>query len=138
MRADNSSRSGTGPSARKNQGCRNLERVSAASIVSTFCASLPLLPREINELAKYGTPDTVPAAAPVRAAYVAFDESGFEFNREGVRALLFLTTDDRGEATNIIAWAPQLSRLESWHRTASRHPGNEPGISSFRRYQSAI
>jgi len=117
---------------------RDLEGSSGVSIAATFCACLPLLSREIKDLAKYGAPAAVPASALVRAAYVEFDECGFEFNKEGQRALLFLITDDRGEATNILAWAPQLDRLESWHQTSLTRCEDETGAFGFGRYQSAM
>jgi hypothetical protein len=58
--------------------------------------------------------------APVRVGYVVFDEARFDFARhgnnevEGVRAFLFLILDQKGEAQDIVAWAPLLNRLSAW------------------------
>jgi hypothetical protein len=87
----------------------------------TFYCSSPLLPREVEELERLGIPaDTLAGPVPVGAGYVVFDEYGFEFEQhtkhgtEGTRAFLFLVTDHQGVARDVVAWAPQLSKLTTW------------------------
>lgn len=64
--------------------------------------------------------DALSGPNPVKAGYVLFDELGFEFEQhdkhgtEGVRAFLFLITDSRGVARDVVAWAPKLGKLTTW------------------------
>lgn len=97
---------------------------TTASIAAAFYNNEELLRREIEELAREGTPASIPASASVLAGYVEFDQSGFEFHAPGinevggVRAFLFLICDCYGNPKDIVAWAPLISRLESWHGTS--------------------
>lgn len=94
---------------------------SAVNVAATFWSSGELWPREAADLARYGVPLALRTmSGPVRADFVVLEPNGFVLERhstrngEGVRAFLFLHTNEDGEALNIIAWVPQLNRFSTW------------------------
>lgn len=98
-----------------------LELLTPTRTAGTFQANSNLLPREISELERMGIPaDALAGPVPVKASYVVFDNSSFEFEHhhkhgvEGVRAFLFLIADRHGAAMDVVAWAPQLGKLATW------------------------
>jgi hypothetical protein len=87
----------------------------AAHITAIFWASSDNLRlREIKDLERYGVPPALRGFEPIRAGYVMFEELGFEFKKGGVRAFLFLITNERGEVLDIVAWAPLLNHCATW------------------------
>jgi hypothetical protein len=105
-----------------------IRRSRAAQIAAIFWSSGELWSREARDLAHHGAPPALRnMSAPARADFVVFERKGFVLERystrkgEGVRAFLFLHTDEDGEALNIIAWAPQLKRFSTWG-------GDDPAI----------
>jgi hypothetical protein len=96
-------------------------RSRAVQVAAIFWSSGELWSREARDLARYGAPPALRnISGPVRADFVVFEPNGFVLERhstkkgEGVRAFLFLQTDEDGEALTIIAWAPQLNRFSTW------------------------
>lgn len=93
----------------------------SAQIAAIFWSSGELWSREARDLAHHGPPPALRnMSGPVRADFVVFERNGFVLEHhstkqgEGVRAFLFLHTDEDGEALNIIAWVPQLNRFSTW------------------------
>jgi hypothetical protein len=56
-------------------------------------------------------------ANPVGSAKGRFDGNRFDIDPAGVSCLTFLA-EDRGEATDIIAWSPDTGQIGSWFGTA--------------------
>jgi hypothetical protein len=99
----------------------HVRRFSATKTAAIFWNSGEVWQREADDLARYGAPPALrKLSVPVRADFIVLEQNGFVLERdspkkgEGVRAFLFLLTDEDGEALNIIAWVPQLNRFSTW------------------------
>ncbi len=104
-----------------NNASAQMRRSKSTQIAAIFWSSGELWSREARDLAHHGAPPALRnMSGPVRADFVVFEPNGFVLERhstkkgEGVRAFLFLHTDEDGEALNIIAWVPQLNRFSTW------------------------
>lgn len=97
-----------------------MTRMPLARIEGTFDALRRLNSYDVDKLVRLGIPaDALASPTPVRASYVHFSQSQFEFDHhsqreEGEPANLVLSRNGWGEAIDLVAWCPSTGRLATW------------------------
>lgn len=114
-----------------------VRRYSAATVAAVFWSSGELWQREAKDLARHGAPPALRKMSdPVRADFVVLEQNRFVLERdstqkgEGVRAFLFLLTDEDGEALDIVAWVPLLNCFSTWIGNDPADYARETGTSA--------